>query len=35
MGRIVELCGVIAEVRRGGQEGLVLPPADWERLSRT
>jgi hypothetical protein len=33
MGRIVELCGVIAESAEAGQEGLVLPPADWERLS--
>ena len=33
MGRIVELCGQIAEAAEEGQGGLVLPPADWERLS--
>lgn len=33
MGRIVELCGEIAEAAEEGAEGLVLPPADWERLS--
>jgi hypothetical protein len=33
MGRIVELCGEIAESAEEGQQGLVLPPADWERLS--
>jgi hypothetical protein len=33
MGRIVELCGVIAESAEEGQQGLVLPPGDWERLS--
>jgi hypothetical protein len=33
MGRIVELCGEIAEVAEEGQKGLVLSPADWERLS--
>ena len=33
MGRIVELCGDIAEAAEEGPEGLVLPPADWERLS--
>jgi hypothetical protein len=33
MGRIVELCGEIAEAADEGQDGLVLPPADWERLS--
>jgi hypothetical protein len=33
MGRIVELCGVIAESAEEGPEGLRLPPADWEHLS--
>jgi hypothetical protein len=33
MGRIVELCGEIAEAAEEGQQGLVLPPADWERLA--
>lgn len=33
MGRIVELCGEIAEAAEEGPEGLVLQPADWERLS--
>ena len=33
MGRIVDLCGEIAEAAEEGQDGLVLPPADWERLS--
>ena len=33
MGRIVELCGEIAEAAEEGREGLVLDPADWERLS--
>lgn len=33
MGRIVELCGEIAEAAEEGPEGLVLPPADWERFS--
>jgi len=33
MGRIVELCGVIAESAEEGRDGLVLGPADWERLS--
>ena len=33
MGRIVELCGEIAEVAEEGERGLTLPPADWERLS--
>ena len=33
MGRIVELCGEIAESAEEGSEGLRLPPEDWERLS--
>ena len=33
MGRIVELCGEIAEAAEERAEGLVLPPSDWERLS--
>lgn len=33
MGRIVELCAEIAEAAEEGPEGLVLPPADWERFS--
>ena len=33
MGRIVELCGEIAEAAEEGERGLVRPPADWERLS--
>ncbi len=33
MGRIVDLCGEIAEAAEEGTEGLRLPPADWERLS--
>jgi hypothetical protein len=33
MGRIVELCAEIAEVAEEGPEGLLLPPADWDRFS--
>jgi hypothetical protein len=32
MGRIVDLCGEIAELAEEGPEGLVLAPDDWERL---
>jgi uncharacterized protein with von Willebrand factor type A (vWA) domain len=32
MGRIVDLCGEIAEAAEEGGEGLVLPPDVWERL---
>jgi len=33
MGRIVDLCGEIAAAAEEGEDGLVLPPEDWERLS--
>jgi hypothetical protein len=32
MGRIVDLCGEIAAAAEEGQEGLVLPAEEWERL---
>ena len=32
MGRIVELCGEIAEAAEEGPDGLVLPPEVWDRL---
>jgi hypothetical protein len=32
MGRIVNLCGEIAEAADEGPEGLVLPPDAWDRL---
>jgi hypothetical protein len=33
MGRIVDLCGVIAESAQEGPEGLTLPADEWQRLS--
>jgi hypothetical protein len=32
MGRIVDLCGEVAEAADEGPDGLVLPPEAWERL---